>query len=566
MANKKIICIALAVGLIGLSSAGSSFQRFEASAQNVSSQSAETAQAAGDLDSTFGQQGKITTDFFGSDDGAGAVALQNDGKIVVAGNATSASTGLDFALARYNADGSLDLGFGSQGKVTTDFFGNTDLASSVAIQPDGKILAGGNAKTSFINTDFALARYNSDGSLDPTFGSGGKVTTDFFGGVDEVFAIALQSNGKIVLAGHANMVNASGGDFALARYNSDGTLDATFNNTGKVTTDFFGDSDAAFDVAIDTNGRIVAAGQAVAAGTGSDFAVVRYNADGSLDSTFNHTGKVTTDFSGAYDEALAMRIQSDGRIVAAGWTSRGQDFSFHPSDDFALVRYNVDGSLDTSFGANGKVQTDFHSGTDRIVDLAIQTDGKLVGAGLTIGPSGDSSTTMDFGLARYNSDGSLDATFGAQGLVTTDFFHDTDKAIAVAIQKDGNIVAVGSAVHPPFGSDFALARYIGGSPASMPDFSLSAPATITGQPATKVSAMVSINRVGGFTGNVTVSPPPSVPGIKIPQTPLSTTGDSAAFRIKVKGSAKPGSHDLTFTGRDDTGALVHTVTVTLVVQ
>ncbi|MGH9826953.1 MAG: delta-60 repeat domain-containing protein, partial [Blastocatellia bacterium] len=533
---------AFAFGVIVFSLVSSSFQGLSASAQDSQFRAAAPPNAigvtgaAGDLDTTFGQGGKVTTDFFGSDDGAGAIALQSDGKLVVAGNATSPNTGLDFALARYNVDGTLDTSFGIGGKVTTDFFGNTDIGSSVAIQPDGKILVGGNAKISFGNSDFALARYNSDGSLDPSFGSGGKVTTDFFGGVDESFAIALQSDGKIILAGHANMVNASNGDFALVRYNMNGTLDSTFGNSGKVTTDFFNGADAAFDVAIDGNGKIVAAGQAVAPSSGSDFAVVRYNANGALDTSFNHTGKVTTDFSGAYDEALAMRIQSDGKIVAAGWTSLGQDFSFHDSDDFALVRYNADGTLDTTFGTAGKVKTDFEHGADRIVDLAIQADGKLVGAGLAIGPMADSSTAFVFALARYNTDGSLDTTFGNQGLTTTDFFHDTDKAIAVSIQKDGNIVAVGSAGDPPLGSDFALARYIGASPAPTPDFSLSAASMVTGHAATKVAVIVNIDRTGGFTGNVTVSPPGNtIPGIKMPQASLSTNGDSVSFKIKLKG-------------------------------
>jgi uncharacterized delta-60 repeat protein len=392
----------------------------------------------GDLDPTFDGDGKVTTDFAGDFDRADAVAIQGDGKVVAAGLATVSGTE-DFALARYNPDGSLDTTFSGDGKVTTDF-GEFEQGLAVAIQGDGKIVTAGTAAVSG-NFDFALARYNTDGSLDTTFSGDGKVTTDF-GDFDQGQAVAVQGDGKIVAAGGA--IVSGNFDFALAQYKADGSLDATFDGDGKVTTDFAGDSDGADAVAIQGDGRIVTAGRTDVSGT-NDFALARYDADGSLDATFSGDGKVTADF-GDFDEGLAVAIQANGRIVAAGRAF------VSGTDDFALARYNADGSLDATFSGDGKVTTDFAGDFDRADAVAIQASGRIVAAGLATVPG-----TEDFALARYKTDGSLDATFSGDGKVTTDF-GDFDHGLAVAIQANGRIVAAGrvfvSGTH-----DFALARY-----------------------------------------------------------------------------------------------------------
>ena len=221
--------------------------------------------APGDLDTTFDGDGKVTTNFTAGDDVASGVAIQSDGKIVTAGSAGNTP---DFALARYNADGSLDTTFDGDGKVETDFSGN-DVAFAVAIQSDGKIVAVG--RDGIIASDFAIARYNADGSLDTTFDGDGKVTTDITAS-DVAFAVAIQSDGKIVAVGVDGILIDS--DFAIARYNADGSLDTTFDGDGKVITDITG-SDIAQGVAIQSDGKIVAVGQD---GT-SDFALARYNAN-----------------------------------------------------------------------------------------------------------------------------------------------------------------------------------------------------------------------------------------------------------------------------------------------
>src|SRR5437667_2173 len=381
-----------------------------------------------------------------------ASILQADGKLVAAGVAKT-SRSQDFALARYNPNGSLDATFGTGGKVTTDFAGDDDEAFAEGLQADGKIVAVGVAKTSR-SRDFALARYNPNGSLDATFGTGGKVTTDFAGNDDAAFGAVLQSDGKIVAAGGAKTSRSE--DFALARYNPNGTLDGTFGTGGKVTTDFNGDDDEAHALVLQPDGKLVAAGAAKLSRS-QDFALARYSANGSLDATFGTGGKVTTDFAGNDDAAFALVLQPDGKLGAAG---RGEGSR---SQDFALARYNANGRLDATFGTGGKVTTDFAGDDDEAHALVLQPDGKLVAAG-----AAKPSRSQDFALARYSANGSLDATFGTGGKVTTDFAGNDDAAFALALQQDGKLVAAGGANvgrsrtdYRGSGEDFALARYLG---------------------------------------------------------------------------------------------------------
>ncbi|HLQ44680.1 MAG TPA: delta-60 repeat domain-containing protein, partial [Planctomycetaceae bacterium] len=371
------------------------------------------------------------------------MAVQSDGKIVVAGRATIGST-FDFALARYNADGSLDTSFGTGGKVTTAIGTSTDEAYAVALQSDGKIVVGGRA-TIGSNFDFALARYNTDGTLDTSFGTSGKVTTAISSSHDEIYALAIQPDGAIVAAGRAK--TNSYYDFALARYTASGVLDTSFDTDGKLTTAIGTRSDEAYGVALQADGKIVAAGRAYM--SGYDFAAVRYNSDGSLDTSFDTDGKVTTKFVTSVDEAYAVAIQADSKIVLAG---RVQNGSYY---DVALARYNTNGSLDTSFDTDGKVTTSISTTTDEAYAVAVQSDAKIVVAGRTTVGS-----TFDFALARYTTSGGLDSSFGTGGMVSTAIGTSTDEVYAIAIQPDAKIVVAGRAT---IGSnyDFAVARYQG---------------------------------------------------------------------------------------------------------
>ena len=397
----------------------------------------------GTLDSTFGKAGKVTTTGFV----AGSIALQTDGKIVAAGGALGSNWGADFALTRYNANGTVDTTFGTGGKVTTDFGSPHDGASSVAIQADGKIVAAGGSEDSNFIADFALARYNSNGTLDTSFGTGGKVVTGFGGVSASAYSIAIQRDGKIVLAG---VVNANGGeDFALARYNSNGTLDATFGSGGKLITEFGtaqqGFSFAyAYSLAVQADGKIVAVGNGYI-NPGYDILMARYNTNGTLDATFGTGGKVTTNLS-TNDGVSSVALQSDGKMVVAGWTV-GKAF------DFALLRYNSNGTLDATFGTGGKVLTDFAGSSDAASSLVIRSDGKIVAAGRTF-----VSTGYNFALARYNSNGTLDTGFGTGGKVTSDFAGDNDEAGFVLAQPNGKTVVAGYATVTD-DVIFAMARY-----------------------------------------------------------------------------------------------------------
>jgi uncharacterized delta-60 repeat protein len=295
--------------------------------------------APGDLDPSFDTDGKVTTHFGSDNDEGRALALQEDGKIVVAGQAYTATTDRDFALARYNPDGSLDATFHRDGTVTTPIGSGSspDYAHAVAVRPDGKIVVAGQASNGS-NDDFAIARYNTDGSLDTNadadpavhFDTDGKVTTDISGN-DVVHDAVVQEDGKIVVAGRA--FNGNNNDFAVARYNPNGSLDTTFGSDldlqGVVKTNFSGFHDEAFGLALQDDGRMVLAG-----GSGGDFALARLNSDGSPNASFDTDGKQKTDFFGSTDAALGgVAVQEDGKIVAAGYAHNGSN------QDFAVARY-----------------------------------------------------------------------------------------------------------------------------------------------------------------------------------------------------------------------------------
>jgi uncharacterized delta-60 repeat protein len=306
-----------------------------------------TVLSAGALDPTFGTGGKVVFDLPGSSRSTLTdIALQPDGKIIAVGGINDFSQAQDFAVVRFNPDGSRDTSFGSGGLVTTDFGANTrsDQARAVAVQSDGKIVVGGEAQSDTFSPRFALARYNPDGSLDATFGIGGKVITDPPGD-NNLWDIALQADGKVVAAG-------SNGNFQLARYNPDGSLDASFGGTGVVTTGgLLGNGGFALSVAVQADGKIVAAGQ-TANGTN---ALARYNADGALDATFNGDGNGDGIILASFDlrrgeQIQGIVLQPDGKIVGTGVVN-----SPNGTSDLGVVRLNPDGSPDTSFDGDGKI-------------------------------------------------------------------------------------------------------------------------------------------------------------------------------------------------------------------
>ncbi len=273
---------------------------------------------------------------------ANAVAIQQDGKIVVAGYAYGASSE-DFALARFNPDGTLDSTFDGDGRVLTSLVSASDRITSIAIQADGKIVAAGIANDGQ-NDDFALARFNADGSLDISFDGDGKLTTSVSPAFDQAKSVAVQPDGKIVVAGYATV--GSNDDFAVVRYNADGPLDTSFDGDGKVTTPVLSSRDQAFSVALQPDGKIVAGGYST--GSGEDFSMVRYNTDGSLDTSFDGDGKVTTLTPASLDQIRSIAVLPGGKILASGHSTLNTYYAF------SFARYKANGSLDTGFDTDGR--------------------------------------------------------------------------------------------------------------------------------------------------------------------------------------------------------------------
>ena len=403
--------------------------------------------AAGDLDPRFGNGGVVQTDFAQTDDYVLGVGLQPDGKIIVSGQ-SGIYPDLHSALVRYNRNGRLDSTFGTGGRVVVMFHPNSDYLDALVLQSDGKIVAAGSAS----GTAFLVARFNADGTLDQTFGNNGSVQTTFGDPTAAAHDLILQADGRIIAVG----VSGAGpyselNDFVLARYNIDGSLDPTFGNGGKVKTHFPGVTNTgstASSIALQLDGKLVVGGSYKNERTPHQFAVARYNANGSLDSTFGNAGKVVT-FVGAGDAfATALVIQSNGRIVLTGYSETTQDH------DFTLAGYTSNGTPDSTFGNAGLMTTDFSGGSDDIpYAMALQSDGKLV----VVGQTGD-YPELDFALARYNVDGQLDQGFGTAGKVTTDTSL-SDHAYDVALQRD-KIVLAGIALNGT-NFDFTVARYLG---------------------------------------------------------------------------------------------------------
>jgi uncharacterized delta-60 repeat protein len=400
---------------------------------------------AGSLDLSFDTDGLLTTSIGTFDDEAKVIKIQPDGKIIVAGHSYNDSN-YDFAVVRYNTNGSLDTTFGTNGVVTTTIGTSDEKARDLVIQIDGKIVVIGYARIGS-NDAIAVVRYNSNGTLDDTFDFDGKVITS--SGIYDEYSesIALQNDGKIVVTGTS--YSNSGSDLIVVRYNTDGSLDASFNADGIATADVsMNNVDVGNSVVIQEDQKILVAGYCKG-NLNADFAILRYNTDGSLDATFGQNGIKTHGIVGTFNEyATGMSIQNDGKIVVTGFTN---NLFF----DFIVTRYNTDGSFDDTFNNDGISTTDFGMGVDfgNAIDLAIQSDGKIVVVGYR-----NNGTPLNFALARYNSDGSLDATFDDDGLVITQFTQTGNcSGYDIAIQNDGKILVAGGSFDSQ--NSIALARY-----------------------------------------------------------------------------------------------------------
>ncbi len=384
--------------------------------------------APGDLDTTFSTDGKVTTDI-GTTDAGRAVAIQSDGKIVVAGFAQVSGT-YEFAVVRYGTDGTLDSSFSSDGIATIDVSSGHDLAYAIAIQTDGMIVIGGATGVGGANTEFGLVRLTSSGVLDTGFSTDGKIEFGVGAGDDVLTGLAIASDGDIVAVGYGS--NGSNFDLAVARLTSAGVLDTAFDTDGKVLVPVGAGADYGHAVAIASDGDIVVAG-AAHNGSDDDVAVVRLTSAGALDTAFDSDGKVTVAVGSGDDVGHAVAIASDGDIVVAGTSHNGSN------EDMAVVRLTGAGALDTAFDSDGHVTVAVGSGDDEARGIALLADGGIVIAGESSNGSND-----DVAVARLTAAGAMDTAFSTDGKVTVAVGSGADAGYAVAISSSSQVVVAGT--------------------------------------------------------------------------------------------------------------------------
>ena len=434
--------------------------------------------APGALDTGFGVGGLVAQPL---NNGAIAVACQPDGRIVVVGG---------FGVARLLQDGSLDASFGFGGQVTFSTSNQSLTVGALVLQPDGKIV---------VAVGSVVARLLSSGEFDPNFGNGGvarwPVATNRS---DTVTALALQPDGKIIASGFSSLQTSSDHAFLAVRFTADGASDPAFGSGGRALAPFGSDLAIGRVVAVQGDGGIVVGGGVLAGRLA--FGLARFTPTGSLDAGFGTGGELVLPFAGTtFSEVTSLAFQSDGRMIAAGSV-----ISTNPA--FAMVRLNPDGSLDETFGVQGRQRTNFFPGSsDMGAAVAVLPDDKIIVAGST----GRPALGRQIALARYDANGNLDSSFGQGGLVATQFpLSIADFANALALVGDGRIILAGSTPFNAGTNSCALVRY------HLNDLAVLASATtnrVAVGDTLYYNILVENNRSGGVTGvRVTDSLPSSV--------------------------------------------------------
>lgn len=392
----------------------------------------------GSLDNSFGNEGIVITTFSSSDELGYKVVVQPDNKILLAGHRETNNV-KDFALVRYNPDGSMDSSFGNGGLVIFDGGTDFDVAESMVLQDDGKILIGGSVFNQFTTVDdYAMVRFNADGTPDNTFGTGGLVTTDIDGNWDNAYAIAIQDDGKILLAGEAY----TGGkrNVGIVRYNPDGSCDCSFGSTGFAIVSIGCVTDRTRAIALQADGKILAAGW-MNDGLDDQLFIIRFNTDGSTDNTFGNNGATTLDIGGNNDRGWDINVLADGKILVGGQSGTSGNY------DYLLVRYLPNGTLDNTFGSNGIALNNFGP-NDLASDMVVQADGKILTAG----------GAFSFELVRFLNTGYPDTGFGNNGIVNTSIGSSFSFSQTLCLQADGKIIVAGHSKESDE-YNFSLARY-----------------------------------------------------------------------------------------------------------
>lgn len=388
--------------------------------------------ADGSPDTNFNGTGVLVNNFGNRVAQANAVALQSDDKIVVAGSyQTGCSGGGEVALCRLNVDGTLDPSFGNGGRLVMAFGTAISAANALVIQSDGRIVITG---TAYDGTNYStlVARFLPNGLLDSSFGNGGSVITSIGTNSSTPSCITLQEDGKILVAAQANM---NGNDFAILRYTTNGALDASWNGTGKLLTVIGSGGDLMSAIAVQLDGKVIVSGGSEIGA--AKFSMIRCASNGALDNSFGSLGRVATEIgSGTQDIGYGMVLQPDQKIVLAGADA------VPPVNQYqvALLRYNPNGTLDPTFGNNGAAIAQIGVGNSYAQSLARQTDGKLV-AGCRI----QNGSFYKFGVARFLGNGTLDTTYGYGGVNSFDFDTGTNEILsAMALDSQGRAVMVGN--------------------------------------------------------------------------------------------------------------------------
>lgn len=404
--------------------------------------------AAGALDATFDGDGRKTVGFGAFGGNANGVAVDSLDRIVLVGS-TSNGSNADFAVARLTTAGALDSSFDGDGRQTVGFGASFhDNATSVAIDSLDRVVVAGYTYTGS-NIYFAVARFTAAGALDTSFDGDGKQTIVFGAFEDTARGVAIDSQDRVVVAGDTYDVYR---DFAAARLTVAGALDGSFDGDGRKTLDLKANSNGTGNaVAVDSLGRTVVAG--VSSGvTVYTFAVARYTPAGALDATFGGTGIVSFAFGAVYDFLFGMTIDSLDRVVLAGYTENGS------GSDFAVARLTAAGALDASFDGDGKQTIPFGTAQFSSTTVAVDSLNRVVVAGTTFNGS-----NSDFSVARLTVAGALDASFDGDGMQSITFGTGDDTAAGVAIDSLDRVVVAGTTENASV-ADFAVARLtVGGT-------------------------------------------------------------------------------------------------------
>lgn len=403
------------------------------------------AQFGGELDTTFHHDGLAVSNIGIGYDVGFDLAIQPDGNILVGGGSNFiAGTETDFSFVRFLSNGNPDISFGGDGIVTTDFSMLYDLANAMYLMPDGRFLAGG-----YTGGDWAVARYLPNGDLDTTFSGDGKFTLDFDTENDQVTGLGMQSDGKIIVGGFAT-IDGFFARFCVARLLDNGTLDTTFGTDGYTSVVTFGYWDQAYACLVRPDDKIILAGYTSDAVYDYDFTVMQFDPEGILDPAFGTGGIVRTDFDGEDDYAVAALLQTDGKIILAGGSGTT------PYQHVALVRYNGDGSIDASFGVDGKVVMDIDTTVEEFAtSLTWESDQKIVVGGAV----GLYAVGYDYLVIKLLPNGMPDNTFSDDGIVTTHLSDDWDIVYATGVQDDGKIIAAGF-LNDTGDNEYAVVRYL----------------------------------------------------------------------------------------------------------